>query len=191
LNYKTSDGNSRCYPTSGSTNASDADEGRCGTYGRLYNWSTAMDLPSKCNSTLSTSDAECAITTPNHQGICPSGWHIPSDADWNVLMKLVNPSCTDNSDCAGAEAKLKATSGWNGTLVSTNDFGFAALPGGRGNPDDTFGLASNYGYWWSASEYDSNYVYYREMGYNYNRVYYSHGYSKRYLHSVRCLQDSP
>jgi uncharacterized protein (TIGR02145 family) len=148
-----------------------------------------MALPSKCNSTLSTDDAVCAITT--HQGLCPSGWHIPSDADWNVLMKFVNPSCTDNSSCAGAGKILKADSPlWNSNGKGTDDFGFAALPGGNGNSDGDFDYVGYYGLWWSSSEDVANYAYYRNMYYSYEYADYN-DYTKSNLFSVRCLQDSP
>jgi len=130
------------------------DPANCRIYGRLYKWTTAMALPSKCDTTLSTSDTDCAIKTPYHQGICPAGWHIPrnddigcrsdcdeerdicnytcsSYGDWNVLTKFV---CSGNNGCDNAETKLKATSGWNGyggkSGNGTDDYGFSALPGG-------------------------------------------------------------
>ncbi|MDR0518174.1 MAG: hypothetical protein LBH25_14160 [Fibromonadaceae bacterium] len=53
------------------------DPANCIKYGRLYDWATAMNLPAKCNRTLSTSDPDCAIQN-KHKGICPSGQHIPS-----------------------------------------------------------------------------------------------------------------
>jgi len=62
----------------------------CKTYGRLYDWNSI-------------------------QGVCPSGWHIPSDAEWATLINF-----------AGEGSKLKSASGWNGT----NDYRFSALPGG-------------------------------------------------------------
>jgi hypothetical protein len=74
----------------------------CVTYGRLYNWATAMG--GSASSTANPSGV---------QGVCPAGWHLPSSAEWNVLMKFVNPSCTDNNGCDGAGTKLKATRGWN------------------------------------------------------------------------------
>jgi len=172
---------------------SDANTATCDTYGRLYDWATAMALPSKCNSKRSTSDADCAIATP-HKGICPSGWHIPSDADWNVLMKVANPSCSDNSSCAGAGKKLKATSGWNGNGNGTDDFGFAALPGGIGFsggsfPSGSFSGVGYYGFWWSASEkdYGSN-AYYRLIYGNYDASGRGDNH-KGSLLSVRCVKD--
>jgi len=106
----------------------------------------------------------------------------------NVLMKFINPSCADNSTCAGAGTKLKATSGWSSNGNGTDDFGFAALPGGNGGSYGYFGHVGNYGYWWSASEDNANIAYNRSMNGNYEYVgwYY---YGKDYLFSVRCLQD--
>ncbi|MDR0517387.1 MAG: hypothetical protein LBH25_10135 [Fibromonadaceae bacterium] len=60
--------NSRCYAS---------DPANCVLYGRLYDWATAMKLPAKCNSILSTDDPDCAMQE-KHQGICSNGWHIPS-----------------------------------------------------------------------------------------------------------------
>jgi uncharacterized protein (TIGR02145 family) len=185
LNYA-SEG-SRCH---GDNTGGDS-QGRCNTYGRLYDWSTALQLPSKCNSIPSIGDAECAIAVP-HQGVCPSGWHIPSNADWNTLMKYVNPDCSDNSTCAGAGTKLKASSGWNaysGVPAGTDAYGFSALPVGIGGSDGSFSIVGGYdGYWWSSSEYYSYYAYYRYMVYDNEDVNYNY-YDKSYLFSVRCLRD--
>jgi hypothetical protein len=60
----------------------DNDPSNCSKYGMLYDWATAMNLPAKCNSTLSTSDPECTIQN-KHKGICPSGQHIPSRDELN------------------------------------------------------------------------------------------------------------
>jgi uncharacterized protein (TIGR02145 family) len=172
---------SKCY---------DNQDSNCDKYGRLYNWATAMALPSKCNSKLSTTDVDCAIATP-HRGVCPVGWHIPSDVDWNVLMKAANTSCSNNSSCDNAGTKLKATSDWNsynGIPVSTGEFGFAALPGGGGFSDGDFQNVGNYGYWWSTLENIANNAYDRSMGYDYAYAYWG-SHDKSYLFSVRCVKD--
>ena len=175
LNYNVS--GSKC----GGSSLSDANTKTCDTYGRLYDWATAMALPSKCNSKLSTSDADCAITTP-HKGICPTGWHIPSDGDWDKLMTAVGGSST-------AGKYLKATSGWNSGGNGVDKFGFAALPGGGGNSHGDFNYVGNNGYWWSASEFIALGAYYRSMYYD-NEDVGRFSYDKRYsLLSVRCLQD--
>ena len=170
----------------------------CDTYGRLYNWSTAMALPSKCNSILSTSGAGCAIGTPNHRGICPSGWHIPSNAEWDALYRSADgTSGTDSPYSSPTAGKhLKTKEGWtdcgpsgSGKTYSCEDtYNFSALPGGSGGSLGGFSGAGGYGHWWSASEYNSSNAYRRDMGYNYEYAYYGN-LGKIALYSVRCLQD--
>ena len=134
----------------------------CEKYGRLYNWNAA-------------------------KVVCPSGWHLPSNDEWNILMKFINPSCSDNSSCAGAGTNLKATSGWNSNGNGTDDYGFAALPGGSGSSSGYF-FNVYYGSWWSESERTSDYAYLRLMGYDYEDVRWS-SIGKDYLQSVRCVKD--
>jgi len=103
-------------------------------------------------------------------------------------MKFVNPSCSDNSTCDGAGTKLKATSNWYNNGNGTDEFGFAALPGGDGDSDGNFDNAGYNGYWRSASEGSANYAYSRRMYYNREYAGWGHHY-KDVLQSVRCLQD--
>jgi len=161
LNYKAI--NSRCYGDN---------PANCAIYGRLYNWATAM-------------------AGTKYRGVCPSGWHIPSDADWNVLMKSVNPSCTDNSNCAGAGKKLKANSSlWNSNGKGTDDFGFSALPGGHGNSDGRFELVGEHGDWCSTSEISGSEVTYWFMDTGEDVIYDDKDlYDKSNLLSVRCLRN--
>jgi len=140
LNYEAS--GSKCYNN---------EPANCTTYGRLYNWATRMTLPASCNSSSCASQVGV-----KHKGICPSNWHIPSDADWNVLMKYAIPSCSENSYCAGAGPKLKATSGWNSNRNGTDDFGFAALPSGAGGSDGSFGQIGYHNYLSSSLEVEAN-----------------------------------
>jgi len=170
---------SKCYDNS---------EYYCDKYGRLYDWATAMALSSSCNSNTCASQVGT-----NHRGICPSGWHIPSDADWNILMKYVNPSCSGYNDCPSAGTKLKATSGWNWNDQKSGNgedaFGFSALPGGNGSSGGSFSAVGSGGYWWSSTEYNAYSAYYRSM-HNFNEDVGRDNYGRYYLlFSVRCLQD--
>jgi len=135
-------------------------ESNCQKYGRLYDWKTALKA-------------------------CPAGWHLPSDKEWTALTDFVGGEET-------AGTKLKSKTGWStdkGYEAATDDYGFSALPGGRGYSSGGFGSAGNYGYWWSATEDDASYAWYRGM-------YYDDDYVGRYLNlksylfSLRCSQDS-
>jgi len=170
LNYNVE--GSRCYNDS-ITN--------CDKYGRLYNWATAMGIDAKYNNDWW--DIDEVKVNEKHKGICPSGWHIPSDAEWTTLADYVGSS---------AGTKLKATSGWindRGKPAGNGDdvFGFSALPGGYGTSDGSFYVGYD-GYWWSASEYIASLAYFRRMIYI-NESVNRGGYNKSYLQSVRCLQD--
>jgi uncharacterized protein (TIGR02145 family) len=148
------------------------DSNNCDTYGRFYNWATALGLTSTCNNNF------CADQVPaKRQGVCPSGWHLPSDAEWDVLVTFAgtNPG-----------TKLKASSGWNGT----DEFGFSALPGGTYNSGNfNFYFVGDHGYWWSATEGGSaNLAWIRSMRSNLSDVdRFSNG--KSYRSSVRCVED--
>ena len=132
----------------------------CATYGRLYNWATART-------------------------ICPSGWHLPSDAEWTMLTNYVE-SQGGCSSCAGT--RLKATSGWSSNGNGTDNHGFSALPGGSGYSDGDFSIVGNVGYWWSSTEYGTSNAWYRSMYYYHSEVGRGN-YNKSYLYSIRCLRD--
>jgi len=167
---------SKCYNNKASN---------CTKYGRLYDWATAMNLPSICNATLSTSAPECAISTPHHKGICPSNFHIPTEAEWAALKSYVE----SDKGCSSCDGKhLKSTTGWDSKGNGQDTYGFAALSGGNGYSDGDFYNAGYNGRWWSTSEGDAIRAYIRNMYYNHEyAIWYDN--NKSYLFSVRCLQD--
>ena len=156
---------SKCY---------DNDEANCTKYGRLYDWATAMGLASSCNSTSCSSQIQS-----KHNGICPSGWHLPSDAEWNVLVNYTGGSST-------AGSKLKAESGWDSN--GTDDYGFSALPGGHLNRDGSFSSVGYHGIWWSATEDNSYEAYDRIISNDHDGVQ-RNSLNKKNLYSVRCVKD--
>ncbi|MDR0517116.1 MAG: hypothetical protein LBH25_08745, partial [Fibromonadaceae bacterium] len=187
LNHKVA--GSKCGSVLSGSGTLSADAAACDKYGRLYDWATAMNIAASCNT---STIANCGATVfPKHQGVCPSGWHLPSNAEWNVLMKFANPSCSDNAHCAGAGTKLKAENGWNtgsGYIPGTDDHGFSALPGGYGDSGGSFSNAGGSGFWWSSSENNGSSAYSRYMDYDGEIAYWSSS-DKGFLFSVRCLQD--
>ena len=174
---------------------SDNNSSNCTTYGRLYNWATAMDLPSSCNFSNCASQVQS-----KHQGICPNGWHIPSNEDWNKLCRYVDGTTGTSSPYHSLTAGryLRAKTGWSicgpsglGSFYSCEDtYGFSALPGGDGGSDGSFYNAGYYGHWWSSSEYEygSEHAYNRFMSYRFEE-FNGGGYIKTSLFSVRCVQD--
>jgi len=166
LNYN-ADG-SKCY---GDKTGGDS-QNHCGTYGRLYDWATAM-----ANSPASSANPSGV------QGVCPAGWHLPSEGEWKALDLFIkrDQRC---SDCATEH--LKSPTLWNeGTGLDT--YGFAALPGGYGISGylGNFYFAGDSGSWWSASEKANSAdlfiidAYYVSLSYD----------DKTTLNSVRCAKD--
>ncbi len=163
---------SKCY---GDNTGGDG-QGYCTTYGRLYNWPTAMNIASNCDASTCSSQ----INSP-HRGICPSGWHIPSQEDWNMMTAYIGGASTEGK-------KLKATSGWNNSGNGIDEYGFSARPGGGGSSGGTFGFAGYFGNWWTSIEYNSINAYTRSMSYSYGDAYWDNN-PKSSLFSVRCLKD--
>ncbi|MDR0516969.1 MAG: fibrobacter succinogenes major paralogous domain-containing protein [Fibromonadaceae bacterium] len=172
----------------------------CDKHGRLYDWATALDLPSSCNS------ASCSgQVKEKHKGICPSGWHIPSMEDWNKLMRYVDKVDNTRSpyDSPTAGIHLKSISGWYSGWIGDiwyggsgkDTYGFSALPGGYYS--STEGSFKNTGYngdWWSTAEYDGSGAYRFDLYYGDKAGWSDIGganrrYDKANLFSIRCLKD--
>jgi len=164
-------------------------QANCDKYGRLYDWATAMNLPASCNSTTCASKIDA-----KHRGICPSGWHIPSNEDWDKLMRYVDKTNGTESPYSSPTAGryLKDTKDWDNNGNGENTSGFSALPGGHGQPG-SFSAVGQRGSWLSASEGSasegrSGSNYNRRMSYDDDRAYWNGG-DKGNLNSVRCLKD--
>jgi uncharacterized protein (TIGR02145 family) len=140
----------------------DNNQSYCAIYGRLYDWNTAKNAA------------------------CPAGFHLPSDSEWDILVNFAGGEIT-------AGKKLKAKSGWsdNGNYNgnSTDDYGFAALPGGGGPWIGGFNGAGDYGNWWSATESNAESANSLGMYYGDEVVYWGSA-VRTTLFSVRCVKDN-
>ena len=168
----------RYYPNNSSSNVS--------TYGYLYNWKAVMR-----NSSSSSANPSGV------QGICPNGWHVPSDAEWTQLTNYVSGQtqyqCNNSS---GNIAKaLASTTGWNSSSntcavgnnpSSNNSTGFSALPAGYFN--DFYYVFGNRAILWSATELSGTNAYYRGLNYS-DAFVFGGSFSKYYGYSVRCVRD--
>jgi uncharacterized protein (TIGR02145 family) len=123
-------------------------------YGGMYNW--------------------YAVNTGS---LCPTGWRVPTDADWTQLTDFVgsNPG-----------TKLKAKSGWVDSGNGTDDYGFSALPGGY-RYDGIFLALGNHGYWWSSNQLDATNAGGRSMHYDLGSVA-GDNYNKKGGFNVRCVK---
>ena len=125
-----------------------------------------------------------AVNTGN---LCPSGWHVPTDAEWTALEDYIASDGHSGSEGTA----LKATSGWNNDGNGTDDYGFTALPGGTRSHNGPFVNIGFSGLWWSATESITYYAWYRRLYYDNSAVgrYYDGRGDEGSGLSVRCLRD--
>ena len=142
------------------------------TYGKLYNWYTTVDS----------------------RGLCPTGWHVPTDCEWMYLEGSLGMS-TQQQETTGLRGTneggaMKATTNWlSPNTGATNSSGFTAFPGGCRSHSGTFTNVGNTGYWWSSTEVDSNGVWLRGLNFTNSNVDRNDVVNKRLGFSVRCVRD--
>jgi uncharacterized protein (TIGR02145 family) len=131
-------------------------------YGKLYNWHTVNDS----------------------RNVCPTGWHVPSDAEWSVLSDYLG-----GQNVAGGKMKSTGTQYWQSPNTdATNVSGFSGLPGGGYSGSGAFDVLGSDGVWWCSSELDSDYAWIRYLSHLSGDVGSTY-YYKTDGFSVRCLKD--
>ena len=134
-------------------------------YGKLYNWYAVSK------------------TTNGNKNVCPTGWHVPTDAEWTVLTDYLGGSIV-----AGGKMKEVGTASWNSPNTdATNTSLFTGLPGGYRYSKGVCDYIGSVGGWWSSTEYDTSNAWNRGLS-SYNGSAYR-GYIKTNGLSVRCLRD--
>ncbi len=147
-------------------------------YGTLYTWAAAMNG-------ATSSD----IDPSGVQGVCPSGWHLPSDAEWYELALFLGGG--SEGSVAGGKLKETGTIHWiSPNSDATNSSGFTALPGGYRFSIGSFNYMGNNAMFWSSTEYVhmSGMAWILALGYNYSMEN-RHTSPKEAGYSVRCLRD--
>lgn len=139
------------------------------TYGALYNWYSV-----------------------NTGKLCPTGWHVPDDADWTTLITYLG-----GLNVAGGKLKEADTLHWkNPNNGGTNESDFSVVPGGQtmsysevynGIGRDFDGLGTN-AFLWSADEYSESHAMYIGISNTSTGVSHSSCF-KTYGNSVRCIKD--
>jgi uncharacterized protein (TIGR02145 family) len=141
---------------------------KCDTYGRYYTWAAAMDSAM----TGCGYGSICSSALPV-QGVCPSGWHLPSMDEWDTLINAVGMST----------AGVKSQNGWEEYGVeNTNAFGFSALAAGDCSNGSFYNRDGLVAYFWSS---DAKSVYLRFDDYG----FFTSGITKDSGYSIRCLRD--
>ena len=163
----------------------------CDVAGRFYTWAAAIDSVKLATDADKTMDCgygkECGLDSAGSatliQGICPDGWHLPNNGEWDSLFTAVGGS-------GKAGTLLKSQTGWYGNGNGPDAFGFTALSVGRSYSYASFDFDGLYAYFWSATENDSSYAYGMYLYYRGDDVgaglFDSY---KNYGFSVRCVQD--
>jgi uncharacterized protein (TIGR02145 family) len=140
----------------------------CAKYGRLYTWNTA-------------------------QNACPTGWHLPSDEEWSILIESVdhyaNPNSNPESEIAGGKLKEIGLVHWTTPNTGAIDEkGFKALPGGDRKPSGSFDDLGLNGLWWSSTENNNSYGWSRVIAWDKSSLWRRTD-SKNWGISVRCIKD--
>ncbi len=155
-------------------------ETNCDVYGGLYQWNEMMQYS----------------TTPGVQGICPTGWHLPTDAEWCTVTTFLDATvnCSTygwSGTNAGGKMKETGTTHWlSPNTGATNSSGFTGLPGGLRDTGGSFITLLTHGFWWSSTQRDASVPWGRALKYNEASVYKtSNYYGGAYGFSVRCLKD--
>ena len=130
-------------------------------YGKLYNWYAVADPA----------------------GLCPTGWHVPSDSEWTILANFLG-----GDSVAGGKMKAVSPLWASPNTGATNSSGFSGLPGGGRNYAGTYNDGGSIGNWWSSTQNSSSNAWGRYLSYPSGNVY-RYSANKRGGFTVRCVRD--
>jgi uncharacterized protein (TIGR02145 family) len=156
-------------------------------YGRLYTWAAVMN------------GASGSESTPRMvQGVCPDGWHVPDDDEWQELemylglTEYVARSTGWRGNKEGLMLRESGSGHWTDIyrdyISGTNESGFTAIPGGSRWYDESFRHLEERANFWSATETISSFAWARRLYYNHTEIYRYDDYKSR-AYSVRCIKD--
>ncbi len=148
-------------------------------YGALYKWYTTIDT----------------------NGLCPTGWHVPSEQEWTILTNYIGgtvsphgqklKSCRQVNSYLGGDCATTEHPRWDEYIsgYGTDNYGFSGLPGGiRGLDGGFFGLGTRAWWWATITPYSGGYTPCRELFYNDNTIQTNY-WDARCGGSIRCIRD--
>jgi len=131
-------------------------------YGNIYNWFATID----------------------ERNVCPSGWHVPTDIEWTSFSDALG-----GNGVAGGKMKLEDTLFWKApNLGATNESLFSAMPAGCRYDGGNYANIYSYAYWWSATQLDNQFSWYRSAFYNSDNLVKNFA-TKRTGYSIRCVKN--
>jgi uncharacterized protein (TIGR02145 family) len=141
----------------------DNDVNHVTTYGRLYNWLAVND----------------------NRNIAPIGWHVASDAEWQILVHYLGGDAV-----AGGKMKEAGLAHWAlPNTGATNESGFSALPGGCRDFDSKYDGVGGYAFFWSSTEKSRYHAWSQDLYYKYSGIISDDYSNKSCGYSVRCVKD--
>ena len=151
-------------------------------YGKLYNWYAVAGI----HNTASLNDPSL------RKQLAPQGWHIPTDAEWTTLTNFLGGETVAGGKMKATGTSQAGTGLWaNPNTAATNESGFTGLPSGiRWYTGGFFGSTDTIGYFWSSSESNTSFAWYRKLIYDngYLERHDEGGYKENGF-SVRCIRD--
>lgn len=161
----------------------DDNEANCSVYGGLYAWNEMMNYVASSN-----------LIPSGVQGICMTGWHIPSDAEWGILTTYVDSSVDPDymgwtGSIAGDNLKEAGLTYWLSPSTGNNSSGFTGLPAG-GHDGNVF-VYETLGMWgdtWTSTEYDSSTSRFWHLHWSHSNIYHWMWIKVRGI-SVRCVKN--
>jgi uncharacterized protein (TIGR02145 family) len=134
-------------------------------YGKLYNWYTTVDS----------------------RGVCPTGWHVPGDCEWNYMQVVLEPGTTGGQDCFCGFELLSLTL-WSATNAATNSSGLSLVPSGQhlfGSPFEGLGYSA---FLWTSSELN-NFGLGRDIVFQAEDILGKNVHQKYTGFAIRCIKD--
>jgi len=154
-------------------------EDSCTVYGGFYQWGEAMQY----------------VTDTTTQGICPVGWHLPSESEWCLLENKVDIGTIDCNSVdwigidAGGNMKETGNTHWDPPNTgATNSSGFTALGTGYRDYNGNFNYLGNSTYFYSSSEFSASFAWFRTLHWDHSEIG-RNSTNKGYGLSVRCVKD--
>ena len=155
----------------------DPDADSCALYGQLYNFMGVMNFNTdEMMEAGLIKDTLFGKWENPQQGICPSGWHVPTISEWMTLGKAVGAECDDETktsfpDCREGIVKLRSTCGWQydsdgNEDIATNELGFALLPVSNTYGSELFPNGKRAYVWTSTAKYCSECANNRALAYH-------------------------